>query len=260
MNPASSTVARIGELSDSQRAALLKLLADDDADIYNVVRKKILSYGPESIQWLRPHTVSDDPALRRRAQEIVLHVDRQSSDNRFLAFCLNQGEDLDLEQGAWLLAQTRYPEINPLGYKAVLDDFAGELRERLDKVTEPRDTLTCMNRFLFCELSFRGNEENYYDHENNYLNRVLDRRTGNPINLCLLYILLARRLRLPIVGIGLPGHFVCRYQSSAAELYIDAFNGGKLITKADCVQYLVHGHYGVRDDFLVPVSPRRLLL
>jgi regulator of sirC expression with transglutaminase-like and TPR domain len=92
------------------------------------------------------------------------------------------------------------------------------------------------------------------------LNRVLDRRTGNPINLCLVYILLARRLRLPLAGIGLPGHFICRYQSTAAEVYLDPFNRGRFLTKADCVQYLANANFSLRDDYLVPVSPRRLLL
>src|SRR5207248_2561870 len=110
------------------------------------------------------------------------------------------------------------------------------------------------------QFGFGGNEDNYYDPDNSYLNRVIDRRTGNPINLCLLYLLLARRLRLPIAGIGLPGHFICRYQSSAEEIYIDAFNHGKFLTKADCVQYLLQGNHRLHEDYLAPVTPRRLML
>jgi regulator of sirC expression with transglutaminase-like and TPR domain len=67
-------------------------------------------------------------------------------------------------------------------------------------------------------------------------------------------------LRLPVAGIGLPGHFICRHQSTSAEIYVDAFNGGKFMTKADCVQYLVQGNYSLREDSLAPVSPRRILL
>ena len=58
----------------------------------------------------------------------------------------------------------------------------------------------------------------------------------------------------------MPGHFICRYQSTAAEIYIDAFNRGKLLAKADCVQYLLQGNYSVRDEYLAPISPRRMLL
>jgi regulator of sirC expression with transglutaminase-like and TPR domain len=248
------------ELSESQRAALLTLLTDDDPVIYRKIRQKIIAYGPSASAWLRPHSLSRDPVLRRRAQEIVLRFDRQDADNVFLGFCLNNGEQFDLEEGVWKLAQTQYPDINVDGYRALLDSFAADIREKLPEDSNPEHLLPVVNRYLFEDLGFTGNEQQYYEDENSYLNRVLDRRVGNPISLCLVYLLLSSRLRLPITGIGLPGHFVCRYQSSSAEIYIDAFNQGKLLTKADCIQYLLQGNYSVREDYLTPVSPRRLLL
>jgi regulator of sirC expression with transglutaminase-like and TPR domain len=249
-----------GEPSESRRTALLNLLADEDPAIYQVVREEILACGPAATQWLRPHTLSRDPALRRRAQSIVSHFDRQKADDRFLEFCLKHGQEFDLEQGAWLLAQTQYPDTNIEAYQALLDSYVGDLKEHLEPGADPESVLLQINQYLFDNLGFVGNEEGYYDPENSYLNRVLDRRTGNPINLCLVYLLLSRRLRLPVAGIGLPGHFLCRYQSSSAEIYLDVFNRGKFLTKADCVRYLLRGNYGVRDDYLAPVSPRRILL
>jgi regulator of sirC expression with transglutaminase-like and TPR domain len=255
-----ATIPAAEDLSEGQKAALLKLLSDDDPAVYHAVRSKIISYGPRAATWMEPHRLSNDPALRRRTQEIRQHFNRQLADTHFLGFCINHGQDFDLEEGTWQLAKTKYPEINVDGYKALLDNFAEELRERIDPGQGAKEVLTIVNDYLFAELGFKGNEKNYYDPENSYLNRVLDRRTGNPINLCLLYMLVTRRLRLPIVGIGLPGHFICRHQSSALEIYVDAFNGGKFMTKADCVQYLVQGNYSLRDDSLAPVSPRRMLL
>src|SRR6478609_9846307 len=111
------------KLSEPQRAALLNLLTDDDPAVYDMVRARILSFGAEAAEWLRPPMLSREPALRRRAQEIVRHFDRQAADDEFLAFCLKNGEDLALEQGAWKLAQTQYPEINIEGYEALLDNF-----------------------------------------------------------------------------------------------------------------------------------------
>lgn len=259
MNSASTTLSA-KELSQGERLALISLLADEDPAIYRTVREKILSFGPPAAEWLRPHIMSDDPAMRRRARHIVLHFERQASDDHFLAFCIRHGEEFDLEQGAWLFSKTQYPLINVEAYQAVLEGYANELRGRLASTAEPKEVLTILNQYLFSELGFAGNEEDYYDPENSYFNRVMDRRTGNPINLCLLYILLARRLRLPVAGIGLPGHFICRYQSTAAEFYFDPFNRGKLLTKADCVQYLANANFSLRDDYLAPVSTRRLLL
>ncbi|MGO8677189.1 MAG: SirB1 family protein [Limisphaerales bacterium] len=260
MKCAGASVEASEELSERQRAALLSLLADDDAAVYQVIRSKILSLGPSAAAWVRPHALSREPALRRRAQEIVRYFDRQAADNAFLGFCLKHGEEFDLETGAWLLAQTQYPDINVEAYRALLDSYALELRERFNPVDPATRILAALNHNLFAELGFAGNEADYYDPDNSYLNRVIDRRTGNPINLCLIYLLIARRLSLPMTGIGLPGHFVCRYQSLSGEVYVDVFNRGKLLSKADCINYLVKANFSVRDDYLAPITSRRLLL
>jgi len=256
---AAITKATGSELPESEKTALINLLGDEDAAVYEAVREKILSSGEGARIWLRPYALDSNPVRRRRAQEIIRHFDRQAADNRFLGFCLKHGEDLDLEKGAWLLAQTQYPDINVEAYAALLDTFAVELRPRIAPYTRANPLLTHINEYVFGHLGFTGNEGNYYDPENNYLNRVLDRRTGNPINLCLVYLLLARRLRLPVSGVGLPGHFLCRYQSTSDELYIDPFNRGKILTKGDCIHYLVRGNYDLKEEYLSPVSPRRML-
>ena len=247
-------------LPESQRAALICLLADEDPVVYRTVRDKLVECGPSAREWLRPHLLSSDPLLRRRAHEIVEHFERQTADDRFLAFCLKQGEDLDLEQAAFLLSQTRHPGTNLEAYQALLEEFAGDLRERVAFARGSRGILGTLNHYLFAERGFHGNEEQYYDPDNSYFTKVLDRRVGIPISLCLVYMLIARRLRLPVAGVGLPGHFLCRFQSSSDELYIDCFDGGRIMTKAGCVQEHLSGHYDLRDEYLVPLSPRRVLM
>ncbi len=177
-----------------------------------------------------------------------------------LAFCLSQGEDFDLERGVLLLARTQYPDVNIEAYGALLDDFARDLRERLDLNGEAEQIMLGMDDYLFRDLKFMGDEKNYYDPDNSYFNRVLDRRLGNPMSLCIFYLLLGRRLRLPMAGIGLPGHFLCRYQTSRAEIYIDAFHGGRLLTKSDCIRHVVQLRQRFEDSCLAPVSSRRILL
>ncbi|HEX3798631.1 MAG TPA: transglutaminase-like domain-containing protein [Verrucomicrobiae bacterium] len=256
----SGAIKTPGTLSEGEKAALITLLSDESPGVYHAVRDKIISSGQSAIEWLRPHARSREPALRRRAQEIIQYFSRRNADDRFLAYCLTEGHELNLEQACWLLAQTQYPDISVEAYQAILDSYAGELLERIDLRADAQQILAAFNEYIFDVLGFKGNEQNYYDPENSYLNRVVDRRTGNPINLCLVYLLLARRLRLPISGIGLPGHFICRFQSSTEEYYIDVFNRGKLWTKANCIQYLLSRNYTVQDDYLAPVSARKMLL
>ena len=247
-------------LSEGEQRALLLLLADDDPQVYRAVRQRILADGDSALQWVEPATRSNDPVQRRRASEIIRHITMRHADDRFLAFCLNSGEDLDLEEGIFFLAQTQYPEINLDGYRAILDDYAADLRERLDFGAAAAQMVAGVNEYLFKLQTYHGNEENYYEPDNSYLNKVIDRRKGNPISLCVLYLLLARRLHLPITGIGMPGHFLCRFQTPTEELFIDAFNSGKVLTKGDCVKYLLHTRDGFKEAYLSPITTRRTLL
>ncbi len=247
-------------LPDNQRLALISLLVDEDPAIYQMVRRRLLAYGQAACEWLRPHMLSNDPLMRRRALEIVHHLSRAASDGDFLEYCLNHGEELDLECAVGLLSQTQYPDIQTEAYQALYDVWAADLRERMDVSAGAEKNLAAINQYLFGELGFAGTEQFVYNPESSYLNRVVDRRVGNPISLCAIYLFLSRRLCLPITGIGLPGHFLCRYQSATREIYIDAFNRGRFWTKADCVKYLQQNNYGLQEGYLAPVTPRRMLL
>ncbi|MBA4149194.1 MAG: hypothetical protein H0X66_13855 [Verrucomicrobia bacterium] len=255
-----SEITSAPPLSDSQRAALISLLADEDPAVYQTIWSKLLSYGPDVVTWLQPYLLDSDPLLRRRSQAIVDHFGRQSADTDFLGFCLRQGEEFDLESGVWKLVKTEFPNFNEQAYRALLDGYANELKRRVSLDGGAETIVAHINEFLFSELGFRGNEEDYYDPDNSYLNRVLDNRLGNPISLSLVYIWIARRMHLPVAGIGLPGHFICRFQTSKEELYIDAFNSGKLLTKVDCVKYLLQTSHTLEEGHLAPISARRVLL
>ena len=124
----------------------------------------------------------------------------------------------------------------------------------------PDQILATINRYFFEELSFSGNEQNYYEPDNSYLNRVVDRRLGNPVSLCLIFLFITRRLRLPVTGIGTQGPFICRFQTSKEELYIDVFNKGRLLTKGECLKFLPQASRGFQDGYLTPTTPRRTLL
>ncbi|MDB6032589.1 MAG: hypothetical protein JWM16_2927 [Verrucomicrobiales bacterium] len=247
-------------LKESQRKALISLLVDDDPAIYQIIRHKLLSYGAQACDWLRPYMLSSDPAMRRRAREIVEHFARENSDQAFLAFCLNKGEEFDLEEATGLLSLTQYPSANIAAYRALYDSWAAELLTRIDRSTDAETVLGTINHYLFEELGFAGDDHYSQNPECCYLNQVVDRRSGNPISLCAIYLFVARRLRLPVVGIGLPGHFICRYQSSIKEIYVDAFHGGKFWTKADCIKHLLNSSHGLQEGYLAPVSSRRILL
>ncbi len=119
------------------------------------------------------------------------------------------------------------------------------------------------NQYLFEELGFRGNDTDYYDPANSCLDLVLDRRTGIPISLSVVYIEVARRLARPVWGIGLPGHFVVQYSDLEYSTYIDPFHRGKLLTEDDCAK-LAREITGVdptsEPSTLAPVGTRYILV
>ena len=248
------------DLSDEKRKALLCLLADEDPEIYLPVREKIISLGPHVCDWLKYFVLDENPIVRRRVRDVISHFKRLKADTEFSAFCLNHGEDFELEEACWLLARTVDPEINTEAYRAVLDDYAHDLMHKIDFGSEPESIMAAINRYIFQTQRYQGNEDNYYSADNSYLNRVIDQRLGNPISLCMIYQLVGRRLGLPVTGIGLPGHFLCRFQTPRQDYYIDAFNKGRLLTKTDCMKYLKQAGYEFHETFLMPASSRRILL
>jgi regulator of sirC expression with transglutaminase-like and TPR domain len=247
-------------LSEARRAALIRLLTDEDPNVFRQIHDAILSQGVAACAWLQPYCLSDDARTRRRVRGLLTKLRADEADNALLSFCLSQGNQLDIEQGLFLLARTTYPEFNEEGYRALLDGYAEEVRNRVGDLTSPHRVLGTLNRLLFIQLGFRGNGQDYYDPDNSYLNCVLDRRTGNTITLSALYLCVCRRLGLPVAGVGLPGHFLCRFQDAAHEIYIDSYNGGRFMTRTDCVHHLVRSNCNVSDDYLGPISSRKMLL
>ncbi len=245
--------------TESQRRALIVLLGDEDDAIARTASDRLKACGSIACDWLKPHLLSNDAHLRRRARSIVSHFNRMKADNAFLGFALQSGEELNMEQGIWLLARTQYPDLNEAAYAAQLDGFAEQLAAMLPVGGDSDTLMATVNEFLFDKLGFHGNQENYYQPENSYMNKVVDRRTGNPISMCAVYMLVMKRIGLPVVGIGLPGHFISRFQSPSVEVYVDCFNRGKLLTKANCISYILGTGHNLQEGFLQPVTPRRML-
>lgn len=144
-----------------------------------------------------------------------------------------------LASAALAIAQFEYPRLDPAPWVTQLNEFGREAARRLSGLAEMRDRVTALNSFLFGTLGFAGNRQQYLDPRNSYLNEVIERRLGIPITLAIVYIEVGRRAGLPLVGIGFPGHFLVGCEGDRDEgLIIDAFNGGTLLSQADCHEVL----------------------
>ncbi|MGD0438406.1 MAG: transglutaminase-like domain-containing protein, partial [Bryobacteraceae bacterium] len=151
-----------------------------------------------------------------------------------LRAALRNDSSVTLDVAALELAALESPAIDPRPYLDSLDQIASGLAARGGDVARGPEFLSIANSYLFGDLGFRGAETEYYDPRNSCLNQVLDRRTGIPITLSVVYLEVARRLGRPVFGIGLPGHFVVEYDDGEFSTYIDPFHAGKLLDREEC--------------------------
>ena len=158
--------------------------------------------------------------------------------SRFTALVGQPEGEIDLAEAALLIAAEEYPDLDMAAYLTLLARMGEELRRRTRDVRSAASALETLNHYLFDELGFAGNLEEYYDPRNSYLNEVLDRRTGIPISLSTVYMAVARHGGLPISGVGFPGHFLVKVASGEEEIVLDPFNRGAILTEADCQKLL----------------------
>ncbi|HEY5162480.1 MAG TPA: transglutaminase-like domain-containing protein [Terriglobales bacterium] len=168
-----------------------------------------------------------------------------------------------LAEAALTIARIEYPGLAFAPYLATLNDLAARVQSRVPHVAETRDVIAALNTVLFDEEGFSGNCDDYYDPRNSFLNDVLERKTGIPITLALVYLEVARRVGFPLFGVGMPGHFLLKhYDQDGRETFIDAFNSGRIMTADDCQRRLDEiyaGQMALQPHFLMSMTRRQIL-
>jgi regulator of sirC expression with transglutaminase-like and TPR domain len=171
--------------------------------------------------------------------------------------------DPGLDVAALQIATVEYPEIVPSSFVELLDSYGRELGERLTPEADGEEFIHTMNDYMFEELGFQGNQDDYYHPANSCLNEVLTKRVGIPISLSVVYMEVARRVGRKVHGIGLPGHFIVQYEDAEITAFIDPFHAGRLMFETECHE-LAHEITGLdisKDtSVLKPVSKRHILI
>jgi regulator of sirC expression with transglutaminase-like and TPR domain len=171
-------------------------------------------------------------------------------------------EDIDLLHAALFLAQTEYPDLNIDTYTQILDRIADSIVRKLPETRYPLKVIKTINDYLFNELGFYGNTEDYYNPKNSYINEVLERRTGIPISLSVVYLEIAKRIDFPMVGIGMPGHFLICPELEDVGFFVDVFYSGEIIFKSDCedrLSQIYQQPMKLESRFIEPVTTRQIL-
>ncbi len=199
---------------------------------------------------------------------------RQRARRAFTSLTTVDDASIDLAQAALLIAAEEYPELDALSYLSRLEELAARVRVCLEEETfSPTNlpvptnpafhTLHALNAVLFDQEHFRGNRTHYYDPQNCFLNRVLERRLGIPLTLSLLYMEIGKRVGLQIEGIGMPFRFIVRCSAEGSSVYIDPYERGKFLSIADCRNRLKQIFKNEQDHdsmWLEPLSHKQILV
>lgn len=171
-------------------------------------------------------------------------------------------EQIDLATASLSYAKAEYPDLDIHKYLYGLDAIAFEVESQLAGDRYPLKVIKAIDFELYDGLGFQGNSQDYYNPDNSFLNKVIERRTGIPITLSVIYLAVAKRLDFPMVGIGMPGHFLIRPDFEDAGIFVDAFNQGEILFPQDCQKRLSQIYQQpveLNPDWLVPVSNKQIL-
>ncbi len=241
-------------LTPNRRAAILRLLGDDDEDTAGLVQRKLAEIeSPDGLRELRALAMG---RAANRLDRLIAEVAGREADAAFLAHCAAFGEFGDIEEASWLLASAFLPDEQFIVQRRMLDDWGARVASRLSGALDRSARVRVIAEFLGREMRLRGNEGEYYSLENSLLPRVIDTRLGIPITLSLVYILVGKRAGLAIDGVGLPGHFLVRHE----DVFFDPFHGGHRVGVEECAALMEQQNLVLTPRHLLPTTPRQMLL
>ena len=240
-------------MNEKELKALVALLDDEDTEVLTHVEEKIISYGNTIIPYLEHEWENSfNPGVQRRIEELIHTLQIDALKNRLRAWY--QQENPDLLEGMWLVSTYQYPDINLATIREQLEQIYYEAWLEHKAEGHPFDQIKILNSVIFSKLKFSANTKSFHAPANSMINRVLETHKGNPISLCVVYMLVAERLKLPVYGVNLPQLFILTYKTEQLQFYINAFNRGLIFTKQDIDSYLKQLKLSSDDIFYQPCS------
>jgi regulator of sirC expression with transglutaminase-like and TPR domain len=240
-------------LKENELRALVSLLDDDDKQVVAHVEERILTLGAAVIPFLEQQWESSlSPSLQTKIEGLIHSLQFEMLQDRLTRWY--QSESHDLLAGMWTVATYQYPDLELQKLRQELEQIYYEawLEHRADQY--PFDQVKTINHVLFNKLRFAANTKNFHSPGNSMINVVLESRKGNPITLCVIYMLVAQKLKLPVFGVNLPNLFILTYKTEQQTFYINAFNRGLIFSRQDIENYIHELHLAPQPSFFEPCS------
>lgn len=218
--------------------AMVRLLDDTDFEVVSHIENEILSMGPSIIPFLETEweDTSLNPIIQSKLEQVIHSLQFDSVKQRLLNW--KHGGGMDLLEGTWIISTYRFPEYSFKDLKLEMDQLYFDVWARFREKIHPIDQIKTINGVFFDELKFGANTKNFHSENNSFINKVLETRKGNPISLCIIYMIIAQRLGLPVYGVNLPNLFVLTLKQQEIQFYVNVFNRGLIFNRVDIDNYL----------------------
>ncbi len=241
-------------MQDVELKALISLLDDEDAQIISQIEEKIISLGTQIIPYLEQEWESNfNPEVQRRIEELIHILQYELLKERIKDWY--ESNDQDLLTGMWLVATYQYPDYELIKLKQDLEQIYYDTWLEFKPDLYPFDEIKVINSVLFSKLKFGANTKNFHSPGNSMINVVLETHKGNPITLCIIYMMVAQKLKLPVYGVNLPNLFVLTYKhEKQKQFYINAFNRGLIFSRQDIENYVNELHLTPQESFFEPCN------
>ncbi|MEX2043919.1 MAG: transglutaminase-like domain-containing protein [Opitutus sp.] len=244
-------------LSTQQREAFLSLLDDQSPVVRRALLARFAQLGPAAAPFLESVSHGSNRILARHASRFLDALKLSDPIAEFRGFIRSM--NYELETGSLLLARTVTPSLNAAKCCSELDAIASRCRELIVEPSSAREKCRVLNRVLFHEWGFHGNVDHYTDPRNSFIDEVLTRRTGIPISLSILYLLVAERIGLQLEPVGLPGHFIVGCLTDGVPFFIDPFDRGVFRDAEETFELLRSNNITPKFSDLAPTPVREVL-
>jgi len=245
-------------MEEKEIKALVSLLDDEDARIITQIEEKILSIGTSIIPVLESEWESNfNPVVQERIEDLIHTLQYKLVTERLRDWY--NTEDKDLLTGMWILATYQYPDLELSKLRQDLEQIYYDTWLEFRPDLYPLDQVKVINSVLFSKLKFGANTKNFHSPGNSMINVVLETHKGNPITLCVIYLLVAQKLKLPVYGVNLPNLFILTYKDNNNHFYINAFNRGLIFSKQDMENYINELHLVPQKSFFDPCDSLEII-
>ncbi|GGH23249.1 transglutaminase-like domain-containing protein [Mucilaginibacter phyllosphaerae] len=240
---------------------LIRLLDDPDAEVYEHVHKKLLSFGNEAIEYLESaFEQAFDPIQQERIANLVHEIQFGIVKNDLKLWY--QGGAFDLLQGILIINRYQYPDLDEQRVVNQIEAIKRDIWIQMMNEASPVEQVKLMNHVFYSIHGFSGNTTNHRDPQNSYISQVLESKKGNQISLAIIYSIIAQKLDIPVYGVNLPQHFILAYLDESREtefeggilFYINAFNKGFIFGRRDVDMFLKQLNLQFDKQFYEPCA------